>query len=89
MDNQTSSFADYYNGIIGKLGVETKQASRLKENQDTLLNQLKDRRQSICGVSLDEEMTNIILFQQAYRVAVFFLKTVDTMLDTLTTTMGV
>jgi len=89
MDNQTCSFADYYSGIIGKLGVETKQASRLKENQDILLNQLEDRRQSICGVSLDEEMTNIILFQQAYRVAVSFLKTVDTMLDILTTTMGV
>jgi len=85
----TSTFADYYSGIIGKLGVETKQTSHLKSNQELLLTTLKDRKQSICGVSLDEETTNIILFQQAYRVAVAFLKTTSDMLDILTTSMGV
>ncbi len=89
VDEGTSTFGDYYNGIIGKLGVETRQASHLKSNKELLLTTLKDRRQSICGVSLDEETTNIILFQQAYRVAVAFLKTVNDMLDILTTSMGV
>lgn len=89
MEGETRTFADYYSGIVGKLGVETKQASHLKSNQELLLRQLEDRRQSICGVSLDEETTNIILFQQAYRVAVAFLKTIDEMLDILTTSMGV
>lgn len=89
VDEGTSTFGDYYSGIIGKLGVETRQASYLQSNKELLLTTLKDRRQSICGVSLDEEMTNIILFQQAYRVAVAFLKTVNDMLDILTTSMGV
>jgi len=88
MEGETRTFTDYYGGTVARLGVATKQASRLKENQELLLRQLEDRRQSICGVSLDEETTNIILFQQAYRVAVTFLKTVDDMLDVLTSTMG-
>lgn len=89
MEGETSTFADYYGGMIGRLGIKTDQASRLESNQELLLRQLQDRRQSICGVSLDEETTNIILFQQAYRVAVAFLKTVDEMLDILTSSMGV
>jgi len=89
VDEGTSTFGDYYSGIIGKLGVETRQSSHLKSNKELLLTTLEDRRQSICGVSLDEETTNIILFQQAYRVAVAFLKTVNDMLDILTTSMGV
>ncbi len=89
VDEGTSTFGDYYSGIIGKLGVKTRQASYLQSNKELLLTTLKDRRQSICGVSLDEETTNIILFQQAYRVAVAFLKTVNDMLDILTTSMGV
>lgn len=88
MDGGTSTFADYYGRIVGRLGVETQQASRFKGNQELLLRQLEDRRQSISGVSLDEEISNIILFQQAYRVAVTFLKTINDMLDVLITSMG-
>jgi len=61
----------------------------MKDNRELLLKQLENRRQSICGVSLDEEMTNIILFQQAYRMSVNFLKVINDMLDILTTSMGV
>ena len=89
MEGNSSTFADYYNGTIGKLGVEAKETSQMKDNRELLLKQLENRRQSICGVSLDEEMTNIILFQQAYRMSVNFLKVINDMLDILTTSMGV
>jgi len=83
LEGGSSTFSDYYSKIIADLGVETRQTSGLKENQETLLEQLENRRQSICGVSLDEETTNIILFQQAYRAAVYFLQTIESMLDIL------
>jgi len=79
----TSTFSDYYGKMIANLGVQTKQTSGLKENQEVLLTQLENRRQSICGVSLDEEATNMILFQQAYRAAVYFLQVVNELLDVL------
>jgi len=83
LEGGSSTFSDYYSKIIADLGVETRQISGLKENQETLLEQLENRRQSICGVSLDEETTNIILFQQAYRAAVYFLQIINNMLDIL------
>lgn len=88
LENESSTFSDYYSKIISDLGMQTSQASALKENQETLLTQLENRRQSICGVSLDEETTNIILFQQAYRAAVNFLQTVSEMLDILGASMA-
>jgi len=87
MEEGVSTFSGYYNGIIGKLGIEATEANTLKENQDLLITELENRRQSISGVSLDEEMTNIVLFQQAYEAAVHFLKIINDMLDVLTTAM--
>ena len=87
MENGVSTFSDYYNGMVGKLGIEATEAKTLKENQDLLITELENRRQSISGVSLDEELTNIVLFQQAYEAAVHFLRTVSDMLDILTTAM--
>jgi len=83
MEGGVSTFGAYYNGIIGKLGIEATEANTLKENQELLLSELENRRQSISGVSLDEELTNIVLFQQAYEAAVHFLRTISDMLDTL------
>lgn len=87
MENNTSTFSDYYNGMVGKLGIERERASNLENNAKLFLAQLENRRQSISGVSLDEEMTNIIIFQQAYQMAVNFLQTVSEMLALLTTTL--
>jgi len=87
LEGGSSTFSDYYSKIIADLGVETKQTRGLKENQQTLLTQLENRRQSICGVSLDEETTNMILFQQAYRAAVYFLQMIDNLLDVLARAM--
>lgn len=83
MEGGVSTFGAYYNGIIGKLGIEATEANTLKKNQELLLSELENRRQSISGVSLDEELTNIVLFQQAYEAAVHFLRTISDMLDTL------
>ena len=87
LEGGSSTFSDYYSKIIADLGVETKQTRGLKENQQTLLTQLENRRQSICGVSLDEETTNMILFQQAYRAAVYFLQMIGNLLDVLARAM--
>ena len=83
LEGGTSTFSDYYGRVIANLGVEASQTAGLKENQETLVEQLENRRQSISGVSIDEEMTSMILFQQAYRAAVYFLQVISEMLDIL------
>lgn len=74
---------DYYRGVISRLGVEREEAQRIAKNQDLLVQQLENRRESVSGVSLDEEMTNLIRYQYAYQAASILVRTIDEMLDTV------
>src|SRR5690606_25368956 len=65
-DLDNLSVQTYFEGLIGQLGVDGQQAARLEYNVGTLQQAVKERRDSVSSVSLDEEMTNMITFQQAY-----------------------
>jgi len=84
-----SSLDTYYNSLIGKLGVQTQNAERMTDNQKTLVNQIKNWRESTAGVNMDEEMTNMIRFQKGYNAAARVLTTMDEMLDKLINGTGV
>lgn len=86
----SSTTADgYYQSAIGILGVESQNASRLENNQNLLVNHLNYRQEEVSGVSLDEELTNMIKFQHAYQAAAKFISVVDEMLNILINRMGV
>ena len=85
----TSTFNDFINATVTSLGVEAQEAERMVENQNDLLNQLKNRREAVSGVSLDEEMTNMIKYQQAYNAASRMVTTIDEQLDTIINRMGI
>lgn len=78
----------YFQGIIGKLGVDGRQAERLQENTETLLVAVERRRASISSVSLDEEMTDMIKFQQAYNASARMITAIDETLDKIINGMG-
>ncbi len=83
MDDYTSTFDDYYNSQVGTLGVATQRAIKSKESQDNILNQLNTIRESISGVSLDEETTKMIEFQKAFDASARVIRTADEMFDTI------
>ena len=56
----------FYQSIIGQMGVDGEQAARLQYNSATIKLTVENNRASFSSVSLDEEMTNMITFQQAY-----------------------
>jgi len=72
-----------YQKIITALAVDAHQANRMVENQSSLVYQLENRRISVSGVSLDEEMVNLIQFQRAYQANSQAIRVVDELLDTL------
>lgn len=74
---------DYYRSIVGQMGVQASEASRQTKNQQSLVDQVDSRRQSVSGVSLDEEMSSMIMFQHAYGAAARFMTTYDQILDKL------
>ena len=72
---------NYFKDIVDKLGVQAQEANRLVENQDLMVEQLENSRSAVSGVSLDEEMSNLISFQHAYSANAKVISTIDELLD--------
>jgi flagellar hook-associated protein 1 len=80
--NETT-IGDFYQMVVGGLGVGIQEANRWKESTSMVAQQVDNRRLSVSGVSIDEEMTNMVRFQQAYNAAAKYVSAVDEMLDVL------
>jgi flagellar hook-associated protein 1 FlgK len=65
------------------VGIDVEQANSNEKYNDTLLDQYVQKKESITGVNLDEEMTDILKFQQLYQAAAKIISICDEMLDTL------
>jgi len=83
MDNNKYTFGDYYNSLVGKIGGEAWKSDEDYKHQVLVIDQLENYRESISGVSLDEEMINLVKFQSAYEAAARLVSVVDEMLDTM------
>lgn len=79
----TQTPTDAYAAFVGQIGADSKQATEMQGNQSLVLTELDNRRSSISGVSLDEEATDVIRFQQAYQASAKVITTINEMLDTL------
>lgn len=72
----------HYKDMISRLGTQSQEATRRADNQrDHILKDLENQRLSQSGVSLDEEMANLIQFQHAYQANAKIISTVDELLD--------
>ena len=80
-DTSGTSMDSFFKDIIDKLGVQAQEANRQEINQNVMLNELENSRQSVAGVSLDEELANLIQFQHAYSANAKIISTIDELLD--------
>lgn len=87
-DLDGATFNSFYQGMIGKLGTDGEEAYRLNMTSEKLLITLSGNRDSVSSVSLDEEMTNMITFQQAYNANARMITVVDETLDKIINGMG-
>lgn len=71
----------YFKDTIDRLGVQSQEAQRMVLNQEELLFSLEESRDAVSGVSLDEEMANLVQFQHAYNANAKIISTVDELLD--------
>lgn len=83
------TFDEYFRSVVGGLGVRSAEATRQLSNSKLVLDAIDNRRMSVSGVSLDEEMANLIKFQHAYNASARMITTVDQVLDVLINRMGV
>jgi flagellar hook-associated protein 1 FlgK len=81
--NPTQSIGEYYSAVIGRLGIEKNQNSARLETKEYLVAQMDAEQASLSGVSLDEEMANMIKFETMYQASARYISTINQMLDAL------
>ncbi len=77
------TYEEFFKSVVSDLGISSQEAKKFVENQTILMNNLEARRQAEQGVSLDEEMANMIKYQHGYDAAARYIRTVDEMIKTV------
>jgi flagellar hook-associated protein 1 FlgK len=74
--------------LVSQLGAQSQGAMNAMANSEAALMATDNRRQSVTGISIDEEMANLIKYQHSYSAAARFVSTTDQMLDTIINRMA-
>jgi flagellar hook-associated protein 1 FlgK len=77
-----------YKAFVARVGSNVNEATRQQGNAQVLTDSVEDRRQSVSGVSMDEEMSNLVRFQRAYQASARAMSTMDEMIDVLINRTG-
>jgi flagellar hook-associated protein 1 FlgK len=77
-----------YRALVAQVGAEVRNANRKETNSQALTDAVEDRRQSVSGVSMDEEMSNLVRFQRGYQASARAMSTMDEMIDVLINRTG-
>ncbi len=73
----------FYSSFIAEVGVDVQNANLNEKFNDTLLAQYTQRKESVTGVNLDEEMANILKYQHLYQAAAKLITIADEMMESL------
>lgn len=87
VDNKTT-FADYLHQISSALGEEASNANKSEESFNALETSLGNRRDEVSGVSVDEELVNLVRFQQAYQASAKYISIVNGLTERLLSSFG-
>ncbi len=83
MTGGSTTFGTFYNTLVARVGSDVQNASMNLTHHTATVDQLVNYRESVSGVSLDEEMVNLVKFQQGYSAAAKLVDTVKQMMDTV------
>jgi flagellar hook-associated protein 1 FlgK len=77
-----------YTALVSKVGSSVQAAQSAQSNSQAITTAFSNQRESVSGVSLDQEMTNLITFQRGYQASAQSLNTIDQVLNTLISEVG-
>ena len=89
MIGKDRTFDDYFANSVTNVGLKGEQAEMNMLSQNAIMDDLRNLRDSISGVNIDEELAEIIKFQHGYNAAAKFVSVIDQMLDTVINRLGV
>ncbi len=77
----TQTMEGFYHGMLGEIGAQSGEAQTMAENHRLFSTQIENRRQSVQGVSLNDEASQLVLFQRAYQAAARTVSIIDELLE--------
>lgn len=83
MSGGTSSFNSYFDSLVSTVGLEVKSSQTVVAQDEAFTKQLTNLRESNSGVSLDEELTNLVKYQRSYQASAKLIATATEMMDTV------
>ena len=85
-DNGTATIQNFYESLIVRVGVDARANSQTLDVQRAFVNDFQRRREEVSGVSIDEEVTQMMQFERGFQAAARVITIVDRMLDVLLNT---
>ena len=83
MGGGISSIDNFYQSLVASVGNDVADAKRILDHQTAVMNQLESQKEAVSGVSVDEEMLNLIKYQAGYNAAARMCGVVNQMMDVL------
>ncbi len=83
------SVNNYYRSIVDDVSNEVNEASKYYDQHEGLLTSVDNKRQTLSGVSLDEELSYMLKYQYAFQASSKFINIIDSMVDKVVNGMGV
>jgi len=78
-----STFSGSYNTLVSKVGLDVQSSENTVSRDEAFSSQLSTLRDSNSGVSLDEELTNLVTYQRSYQASSKIITTATAMMDTV------
>jgi len=84
----TKTFNEYMTGLLGDVSMDVELNKNFASTSKNVLDSIATSRESVSGVSLNEEGTNLMAYQKVYNAAIRFFNVIDENLNTIINTMG-
>ncbi len=86
--SSTATAGEFYSALTYRIGMDEKTAEEDVSTQQGVLDQLKNRRDAVSGVNLDEEAVSLIKYQKAYQASARYAAVLDTLSDEILNLLG-
>lgn len=83
-----NDYRGVYATLIAEVGAQGRRVENTLQSQEALLSQSQLSRESVSGVSLDEEAADLLRFQQSYQAAAQMIQTANSLFDSLLDAVG-
>ena len=84
----TTNFINYYNNLVSQVSNTGSVFRGICENQQVTVDNVSAAREQILGVSSDEELSNMIMFQNAYNASSRYINVISELLEHIISTLG-